>query len=157
MGLEELSATKVATEVFGPGSSSNATTIAIVTRFPGHKAAGEYADALKKRGLHTMWLTTKVNDSEIPNSLSALHDFCVMIQTKELVGMVRSTFVVWAALLGNENGVARLYSVDSSATRKKFSKNGKPIFRTYNWTHPRLQRRIHFELYQADAVDALSA
>ena len=122
-----------------------------------HKAAGEYEDALKRRGLQTMWLTTKVNDSALPNSLSAMYDFCAMIRTKELVGMVRSTFVVWAALLGNEDGVARLYSVDSRATRKQFSKNGKPIFRTYNWTHPRLQRRIHFELYQADAVDALSA
>ena len=157
MGMEELSATKVATEVFGPGSSSNATTIAIATRFPGHKAAGEYEDALKRRGLQTMWLTTKVNDSALPNSLSAMYDFCAMIRTKELVGMVRSTFVVCAALLGNEDGVARLYSVDSRATRKQFSKNGKTIFRTYNWTHPRLQRRIHFELYQADAVDALSA
>ena len=154
MGMEELSPTKVATEVFGPGSPSNATTIAIATRFPGHKAACEYADALKSRGLQTIWLTTKLNDSAIPSSLSALYDFCAMVRTTELVGMVRSTFVVWAALLGNADGVVRLYSVDSKATRKKFSKHGKPIFRTYNWTHPELQRRIHFELYQVDGMDA---
>jgi hypothetical protein len=153
MGMEELSPTKVATEVFGPGSASNATSVAIATRFPGRKATEDYADALRKRGINTLLLATNAHNSTLAPSQSAMQDFCAMRRTKELVGTVRSTFVVWAALLGNTDGVARLYSVDSISTRKKMAKDGKPIFRTYNWTHPELRRRIHFELYEADDVD----
>lgn len=151
MGMEELSSRKVATEVFGKKSPSNSTSVAIATRFPGRKAANEYADALRQEGLNAMWLTTKASNSSSPPS--AMQDFCAMMRTKELVGMVRSTFVVWAALLGATDGLARLYSVDSKSTREKFKKTGKPIFRTYNWTHPDLKRRIHFELYQAEDVE----
>lgn len=152
-GLEELSAHKVATEIFAhrQPSSNNSTqkkSIAIATRFPGRKASQEYFDTLLKEGFDVQWLAVKDGSSSSPPS--AMHDFCAMRRTTELVGMVRSTFAVWAALLGNANGTALLYSVDSTWTRKKYTMKGKPIFRTYNWTHPELQRRIHFELHKAE-------
>lgn len=148
MGLEELSAHQVATEVFARPLARERKSIAIATRFPGHSASEEYYNALVQEDFDVQWLTKK--DSNTHSHPSAMQDFCAMRRTIELVGMVRSTFVVWAALLGNPNGKARLYSVDSIWTRKKFGRNGKPIFRYYNWTHPELQRRIHFELYKAE-------
>lgn len=148
-GLEELSAQKVATELF---ANSTAKSIAIATRFPGRRASLEYSNALQEQGIEPYWLTRNYENSPP----SAMQDFCAMRRTEELVGMVRSTFVVWAALLGNKDGAARLYSVDSTWTREKFGKNGKPIFRTYNWTHPELKRRIHFELYESEDLTARS-
>jgi len=148
-GLEELSAQKVATDIFANSTSKG---IAIATRFPGRKASQEYFEKLQTHGFQPHWLTTKDSTSKSPPA--AMDDFCAMRRTTELVGMVRSTFAVWAALLGNANGVARLYSVDSRWTREKYGKNGKPIFRTYNWTHPELQRRIHFELYKSEDLEA---
>jgi hypothetical protein len=152
-GLEELSAHKVATELFTLPSSANSTqSIAIATRFPERKASKEYFDALEKEGFHVRWLTIKDDSSQSPPS--AMHDFCAMRRTTELVGSVRSTFAVWGSLLGNPNGTARLYSVDSTSARKKNVQSGRPIFRTYNWTHPELQRRIHFELYESEDLVA---
>ena len=78
-----------------------------------------------------------------------MHDFCFLMQTqKELVGMAKSTYLFWASILGNVQHV-RLYSIDSDATRKKVSDRGKGrVFFHYNWTHPELKRRIHYELYR---------
>jgi hypothetical protein len=147
-GLEELSPHKVATEVFSTTKGRTKTSIAIATRFPGRKASQEYFDALKQEGFTVQWLTVK--DAMSGSPPPAMQDFCAMRRTMELVGMARSTFVVWAAFLGNPLGQARLYCVDSAWTRKRFAKTGRPIFRTYNWTHPELKRRIHFELYTAE-------
>ena len=106
---------------------------------------------LKKHGYRVRWATARLVDEESKGyPLPSMQDFCAMRKTKELVGMVRSTFVVWAALLGNSDGIARLYSVDSTWTRKKFLKSGRPVFRSYNWTNSELKRRVHFELYQAE-------
>ena len=154
-GLEELSAHKVATEVFarqnlGKSNSSAPQSIAIATRFPRKKASQEYYDELEKQGFGVQWLAVKDDNSNSPPA--AIHDFCAMRRTKFLCGSVRSTFAVWAALLGNANGTAQLYSVDSTWTRKKYARNGKAIFRSYNWTHPELQRRIHFELYESEGL-----
>lgn len=146
-GLEELSPYKVAKEVFG---KSPRNRVAIATRFRGRKSSKEYYSELQKHGYKVRWATRSLDEQSNGYPPSAMQDFCAMRNTKELVGMVRSTFVVWAALLGNSDGIARLYSVDSTWTRKKFSQSGRPIFRSYNWTHPELQRRVHFELYQAE-------
>jgi hypothetical protein len=138
-GLEELSPHMVATEVFR--KSNNATTtstkIAIATRFLGRSRTDEYLETLQQHGFDTRLLSS---------NHSAMQDFCAMRNAPELVGMVRSTFVMWAALLGH--GTARLYSVDSPATRRKYGVN--KIFRAFQWTHPELQRRIRFELYQTE-------
>ena len=78
-----------------------------------------------------------------------MEDFCCMLHATEVVGTVRSTFVIWAGLLGR--GTTRLYSVESPETVAKAAKNNRPYFRAYNWTHPELQRRVKFELYKSEA------
>jgi hypothetical protein len=161
-GLEELSPHKVATEVFRNSNNNNATTttkkkkkIAIVTRYPERSRTVEYLETLQQHGFETRLLS---------RNHSAVQDFCAMQKAPELVGMVRSTFVLWAAVLGH--GTARLYSVDSPATRRKYNdtttnnnnnnkNNNKMFFRDTQWTHPELQRRIHFELYQQQTDDGL--
>jgi hypothetical protein len=140
-GLEELSPHKVATEVFRNGNNETTTNtptkIAIATRFAGRSRTDEYLETLQQHGFDARLLSS---------NHSAMQDFCAMRNAPELVGMVRSTFVMWAALLGH--GTARLYSVDSPATRRKYGAN--KIFRSFQWTHPELQRRIRFELYQTE-------
>eukprot|EP00934_Nitzschia_sp_Nitz4_P008706 Nitzschia sp. Nitz4//scaffold36_size144017//111892//113219//NITZ4_003110-RA/size144017-processed-gene-0.89-mRNA-1//-1//CDS//3329549528//8696//frame0 len=143
-GLEEVTADMLATQTL---ASSTLKKVAIATRFSGRKATDEYHDTLSSHGFDVRYLTANTEDN---GPTSAMEDFCAMRRASELVGTVRSTFVVWAALLGNPEQTARLYSIDSPWTRKKSEKTGNPVFRTYNWTHPELQRRIHFELYHTD-------
>jgi hypothetical protein len=149
--LEELSPHKTATELFGNPNSNTSNKnknnnkrtrkIAIATRWGHHVAMKEYIDTLSSHGFEARWMADH----------SALEDFCAMRHATELVGTVRSTFVMWAGLLGF--GLVRLYSVQSPATVEKAIQNRRPFFRTYNWTHPELQRRIRFELYQSEAMD----
>lgn len=136
---------KVATELFPKqdrnNTDTNITGIAIATRFGRDGATQEYITALSQNGYTVRWM----------QGHSAMYDFCAMRRSTELVGIVRSTFVVWAALLGH--GRARLYSVKSPVTVEKSTRMGNPYFRTYNWSHPELKRRIQFELYQSEAMD----
>ena len=134
---------KTATELFG-NSNHNITSkkrIAIATRWGHHLAMTEYIDTLSSQGFEARWMADH----------SAMEDFCAMRHAVELVGTVRSTFVMWAGLLGF--GLVRLYSVQSPATVEKAMQKGRPLFRTYNWTHPELQRQIRFELYQSEEMD----
>ena len=154
-GLEELSPKKIAYEVFQ--HLPNGSQIAITTRFGSHPTTRQYIETLQQRGFEVRLITNQ----------TAVEDFCFLKSTqRELVGMVRSTFVVWAALLMDDNTTddsrsashakARLYSVQSPHTIKKFAAKGKPIFRTYNWTHPKLQSRVFFELFTSEEMDAVS-
>jgi excinuclease UvrABC helicase subunit UvrB len=129
-------------ELFGSANYRNYTKIAIATRYSGTDLnTRAYIQALVAQGYNV----------RVMSQNSAMEDFCAMRHAVDLVGMVRSTFVVWAALLGNHT--ARLYSVDSLSTRKHSQKKGHSVFRTYNWTHPELQRRIQFELYQSEDME----
>jgi hypothetical protein len=161
--LEELSPAKTANELFG-AHKTNLRKIAIATRNANDPTTQQYVQAL------LLSSTTSKSSNNTSSSFdrvrvftnhSAVQDFCAMRHATELVGTVRSTFVVWAALLGgkdsndhnNNNKIARLYSVDSQMGRKRAIKKNAPIFRYYNWTHPELKRRIHFELYRAEDVE----
>jgi hypothetical protein len=66
---------------------------------------------------------------------------------KEMVGLARSTFFLWAGFLGNCSRV-RAYSVDSPDRRQAVPN----VFDRYNWTHPELQSRVFFELFKADPL-----
>ncbi len=135
MGFAELSPSKVAKEVFGTLTSGN--RVQITTRIFNQKARN-YAEALQQRGINASVVTDQ----------SAVQDFCFLkLARKEVVGSARSTFVMWAALLGDAHDI-RLYHVHNHGL----------IFRhpdfwerfTYNFTHPRLRDRLRFELYHAD-------
>jgi hypothetical protein len=141
--LEELSPNKTAYELFGhlqPGDK-----IAITTRFNYPKYTQQYVDALESRGLVVRLVTNQ----------TAFQDFCFLTQAqKELVGMVRSTFLVWAGLLGRAQRV-RMYSVESPMTIRVSKQKNRTIFRSHKWINPILQSKISFELHTSEDMDEL--
>ena len=114
--------------------------VAITTRIP-NQAARDYIESLSRQG-YTARLVTDQTDVE---------DFCFLARTsRALVGHARSTFVLWAALIGNASTV-RLYNVDTYGIRNRHSERFVERF-SYNWTNPQLQHRVHFELYKAEEI-----
>lgn len=92
-----------------------------------------YVDVLQNQGLvvHVLAKSTP------------LQDFCMLQSaTESIVGLARSTFFLWAGLLGTTPKI-RAYSVDSEWKRQSNS----PVWDHYNWTHPELKERFFFELY----------
>lgn len=72
-----------------------------------------------------------------------LQDFCMLLSaTESIIGLARSTFFLWAGLLGNTPQI-RAYSIDSAWKRQSNS----PVWDHYNWTNLELKERFHFELY----------
>lgn len=138
MGFAELSPFKVSNELFRdlePGDR-----VQITTRIFNQKARN-YAEELAKRGINA----TVVTDQ------STMQDFCFLKRAqKEVVGSARSTFVLWAALLGDARR-ARLYHVDNMGLRKSHTDFWQRF--TYNFTHPKLRDRYTFELYRAEELE----
>jgi hypothetical protein len=69
-----------------------------------------------------------------------------------LVGFAGSTFVQWAAYLGDTSRV-RLYIVDSPRRRQKWRDNKFPISDKVEWTHPELSSRIKYEVYRSEEAE----
>eukprot|EP00980_Cylindrotheca_fusiformis_P008290 scaffold1736_cov127-Cylindrotheca_fusiformis.AAC.104 len=140
MGFAELSPAKTATELFG--KVPKGSRIGVTTRIP-NQLARDQVDALNAIGGMDAYL---VEEQE------GVQDFCYLKNTqKQLVGNARSTFVFWAALLGETMELARLYHVDNWGLRQRHP-NFYERF-TYNWTHPALRERVRFELYQAEEME----
>lgn len=141
MGFAELSPSKTADELFA--NAPEGSKIGVTTRIP-NQLARDQVNALNRRGMQAYL----VEEQE------GVQDFCFLKNTKkELVGNARSTFVFWAALLGQMES-ARLYHVDNWGLRQRHS-NFYERF-TYNWTHPELKDRVKFELYQAEEMDKVN-
>jgi hypothetical protein len=135
-GYEELSPNQTARELFG--HLGRGDKVAITTRF-GTSAARPYVEALERRGIQVRVVTNQTDTQ----------DFCFLMQAqKEMVGLARSTFFLWAGFLGKCSRV-RAYSVDSPDRRRAVPK----VFDHYNWTNPELQSRVFFELYKADPLE----
>lgn len=138
MGFAELSPNKTAMELFGhlqPGIDN----VKLTTRVP-NQIAKNYVDALEGRGI----------PATLVSGQSAVEDFCFLrAAQKELAGSARSTFVLWAALLGNVSK-ARLYHVDNIGLRQRHADYWDRF--TYKFTHPMLRDRIKFELYRSEEI-----
>jgi hypothetical protein len=168
MGFAELSPTKTAYEVFSRwknrnGSNStnddddedrtNGKNMIVPRLLPGDKVTvvsrvpNKYARAYAER-LDEVWRT---NATLLRYDQSGIQDFCYLMHTQhELVGNGRSTYLFWAAALGQAK-TARLYHVDNFGLRRKF-----PTFWTrftYSWTNPDLRQRIKWEKYNSEEVD----
>ena len=79
---------------------------------------------------------------------SGTQDFCFLMSAqKELVGSFMSTFVTWAAYLGNMKR-ANLYRVMGPNTRTN-------SFLPFNWTHHRLKDRVFTLTYNSEEQDEL--
>jgi hypothetical protein len=144
LGFDELSPNKTAHEVFDLASTNtknnNTTGVAITTRIR-NAAARAYVQALQHHGIPARLVTDQTGPQ----------DFCFLASTqKELVVNARSTFGVWAGLIGNATSL-RWYHVDNYGLRNRHA-NFRQRF-SYNWTHPELQRRVRFEWYQAEELE----
>ena len=134
-GFEELSPNQTARELFG--HLVRGDKVAIITRFD-NSAVRLYVEALERRDIQVRVVANQTD----------MQDFCFLMQAqKEMVGLARSTFFLWAGFLGNCSRV-RAYSVDSPNRRIAV----KNVFDHYNWTNPKLQSRVLFQLYKADPL-----
>lgn len=136
--FEELSAQKIAYQLMG--NLKEGDKVAITTRIFSDSVE-EIVTALRGRGLRV----------RVISGQSGVEDFCFLQKAqKELVGMVRSSFVLWAAYLGNAKQV-RMYNVDSLFTRNVKEAGGvrRNIF---NWTHPEMQR-VKYETYKSEELE----
>lgn len=133
MGYEELNPNSTAQEIFANLPMNGTGKVAITARARDVSAASPYVQALKYHRNATARVITGQSD---------VHDFCFLASAQqELVGTARSTFCIWAGFLGNTSTV-RLYSVNSTATRRAGAHA-----HGYNFTHPRLKERFRFEIY----------
>jgi hypothetical protein len=138
LGFEELSPNKTAFELFGHLKPGN--KVAITTRFGG-KAVEPYVAALKGRGLQV----------RVIEGQSGTQDFCFLMSAqKELVGSSLSTFVMWAAYLGDMKR-ANLYRVMSPSSTPTSTAS------EFKWNHPDLKDRVFTKAYNSEEQDALEA
>ena len=158
-GFEELSPYQTAHELFGHLQAGD--RIAMTTRW--HNPLSQaYVDAMTARGLVVRVVTNQ----------TGVQDFCFLTSAqKELVGVAKSTYVRWAAYLGNATR-ARLYAVvhnhdnhstgdknsSSATTNETFSSTTDVMDHmtrrqwNYSWTHPELRSRLRLELYETTSV-----
>lgn len=133
-GYEELAPEQVANELFAhlnPGDK-----VAIASRFSDDFRTQMIVDALEKRQLRV----------RVTEPRSGVADFCFLLYAqKELVGTAKSSFFIWAGLLGNATRV-RPYTAMIS--------NGNSTFNSYNYTHSDLKYRFHFERYYTNTTAA---
>lgn len=132
LGFEELNPNKTASELLSHLKKGD--KVAITSRIA--SAVSEYVSALKKKGL-----VVRVIEGQ-----SGVEDFCFLLRAqKELIGIERSTFARWAAILGDAE-TARLYMVDSPATRRADGVVKLPR----NFINEPLKSRIKFEMYKQE-------
>jgi hypothetical protein len=129
-GYQELDPNSTAELLFAkmrPGEK-----IAIVSRFA--DKVQPYVVALESRGLSV----------RVIRNQTSVQDFCFLQSTKrELVGAKMSTFVTWAAVLGDAEQ-ALLYAVNSSWTKKR----GKHLFDHHTSSRKELRDRLVFQTYR---------
>ena len=140
-GFEETTPNQTATLLFGhlkPGDK-----VAITTRFRDNVNTRAQVRALEARGLKVRVIAGQTD----------MQDFCFLSSTqKEFVGNARSTYVIWAAVLGNME-VARLYTLDSMGLRQQYGANVHKHL-SYEWTNTKLQY-LRFETYKSEAKQPL--
>jgi hypothetical protein len=141
LGFEETTPNQTATLLFGhlqPGDK-----VAMTTRFTNNAYTQAQVKALEARGLKVRVIAGQ----------TAMQDFCFLsLAQKEFVGNVRSTYAIWAAVLGNMQ-VARLYALDSINLRQRYGINFQKHL-SYEWTNPKLQY-LRFEMYKSEAMQPL--
>lgn len=134
-GFEEMNATEVVSTLLG--NLNPLDKIAITGR--------NFEKESKKNSTKAYNIVRALKERNItvrhsPGS-DAMEDFCFLKSAKkEFVGPTKSTFTQMAALMGGPSMKnARLYS---------YTPEGRSVaIPSYNWSHPELARRIHFEEY----------
>jgi hypothetical protein len=136
-GFHELSPYRIAHELFADLSPGD--KIAITTRFidknpESYKTISEIARHLELRGFRV----------RVVGNQTGVEDFCFLQKAqKELVGTGLSSFVRWAAYLGQASNI-RLYFLNE---------NGNSSISPTKWNHPQRSPdvRIKYEYFTLDS------
>jgi hypothetical protein len=143
-GFEELSINKTRNELLAVNQSSSGGKLAVIGRFP--EQTRQYAEALSN-------LAGGVFNNSIRRveTASGEQSFCFLLRTKHtLIGCSMSSFVKWAAHLGNAT-TARIYSINSPGRTARFGRGS--VFTQYEYTNPALKNRFSWELYNSEEQD----
>jgi hypothetical protein len=109
-------------------------------------ASLEYVKAFRERGLQV----------RVVSGQSRVQGFCFLKKAqKELVGSAVSTFVRWAAFLGDAKR-AQLYILVSRKMRNIDTK--KPSLATLQqlkWSNPILESRVHFRFLMTEEAEVM--
>jgi hypothetical protein len=134
-GFEELSPNKTANELFANHKPED--KIAVIGRF--HAENVPYLKAMKAAGF----------DARIVDA-NGEQSFCFLMSGQgELVGNAQSTFMMWAAYLGNASK-ARLYSLKSPS---RLMRSGSGYALSYNFTNPVLKKKMSLESINSEQQD----
>jgi hypothetical protein len=150
-GFQELNPYKIAHELFGNLQAGD--KVAITGRFAhmeisdSNSTTSQIVSALESRGLI----------ARVVMNGGPMEDFCFLKETKkELVGMVMSTYVRTASMLGNAK-MTRLYVVDSPLMRTAHQTGDIPekfnITKNNHLTNPKFLSRMRFEVYSMEEKD----
>lgn len=132
LGFDELSPNNTVKEILKAHQSGD--KIAVLSRFASFGQT--YVDAMLSKGL----------DARLVETNNGEQSFCFLMSGQnEIIGAAKSTFMMWASYLGNASR-ARIYSVRSPGRTRLF---GDRIHIWYNFTHPKLNEKFSFELYDS--------
>lgn len=92
--------------------------VAITSRYADDPALAQFVDAFENKGIQVRVVGGGKTDIE---------DFCFLLQAREIEGNFRSTFVLWAALLGRAARVV-LYTIQSPGLKARFGPFVKTFF-----------------------------
>jgi hypothetical protein len=132
LGFTELTPNQTAYELFQHLRAGD--KVAITTRFQSPEVL-EYVEALQGRGLIV----------RVVEGQRDVEDFCFLRKAQRgLAGNVVSTFVKWAAYLGQARHV-QLYILEHDVGLREAIRGGTVgDVLIYNWTNPVLKERVHF-------------
>jgi hypothetical protein len=101
--------------------------VAVVSRFS-EKNVSEYMMALKNRGLRVRYVS----------GLNGIQTFCFLLSaSKEIVGMRKSTFFRWAAILNRQARSVIMYCMNY--TQNRCHETGDVEYRLNTWKSPVFQ------------------
>jgi hypothetical protein len=142
-GFEETSPNKTSNELLGHLNVGD--KVAIVAKGT-TEALRDYVPVLEKRGLQVRVVHQ-----------SGIQDFCFLKKAqKEIAGSAVSTYVRWAAFLGDAKRV-QLYVLDGHGMRVDFKTKTNDcvssMFENFSWTHPELKSRVQFKVIKSETIE----
>lgn len=146
LGFVDLNPNQVAHQLLGHLKGGD--WVAITTRRYDATIQSYVQTLQQQRGFHV----------RVIQQSTGIQDFCFLrYAQKELIGHVRSTYAVWAALLSVGRNtrmmpMTKLYIVDDDGLRRRFGETNSSWDRrfSYAWTNPQL-RYIQFLTFSSTA------
>lgn len=116
--------------------------VVITTRFYDDPILQEHVNALQSRGIQVRIVGGGLNNTK---ERQGIEDFCFLLHAKkELIGSTRSTFALWAAVLGQAENIM-LYTIKSPALTFRFGPFIKMSF-TGNYTWNLADGKKHLQM-----------